>query len=52
MTQRVRQARPEKGMTRRRHVSQAAARRAARLAVQKADRKQAIRQVGRRRGGR
>jgi hypothetical protein len=52
MTKRVKQEPPGKSMTRRRRISAAAARRAAAVSIQKTDRKQAIRQAGRRRGGR
>ena len=51
MTKRVKEEAPGKSMTRRRRISQPAAQRAANVTVQKTDRKQAIRQAGRRRGG-
>jgi len=43
---------PPKSMTRRRRIAVAAARRAAKVTIEKTDRKQTIRQSGRRRGGR
>ncbi|HEX9611963.1 MAG TPA: hypothetical protein VF978_08725 [Gemmatimonadales bacterium] len=52
MAKRPADAAPPKGMTRRRRISAPAARRAARVKLQKTDPKQAIRQSGRRRGGR
>lgn len=52
MSKRQERTTPQKGMTRRRRIAPAAARRAATVRVQKTDRKQTIRQSGRRRGGR
>lgn len=43
---------PQKRVARRRRIRSEAAKRAARVKIQKTDRKQTIRQVGRRRGGR
>jgi hypothetical protein len=42
----------EKSMTRRRRLAREAAKRAARVRIQKTGRKQMVRQSGRRRGGR
>jgi hypothetical protein len=47
----MRERSQQKGFARRRRLRDAAARRAARVKVQKTHRKQTIRQVGRRRGG-
>jgi len=49
---RIRTSTPQKRVTRRRRIRSEAAKRAARVKIQKTDRKQTIRQVGRRRGGR
>jgi hypothetical protein len=52
MTKRAKRKPRGKGMTRRRQISQAAARRVAGVKLRKKGRKQAVRQAGRRRGGR
>ncbi len=52
MAKRVKRQAPAKSMTRRRRVSTVAAQRLAKVRGAKSDPKQAIRQSGRRRGGR
>ncbi len=52
MTKRAKQEAPAKSMSRRRRISTVAARQLARVRVGKTDRKQAVRESGRRRGGR